>query len=168
MKHAWALLLLGAGCSLVESETEPAPSASACALDGHGFDPATDPTDRCTRMLRTTYMFKTRPECWIDDSMKVVEGTLEYPCSGGGAAATFADLRFEGDFDGDGLTLCTATSFEGIDGCRWSSIQRIAGTISTETLHFDYHEATETGQRRRRHCEPSCTALAEIVIEAGP
>lgn len=100
------------------------------------------------------------PSCFIDTP--VVGGAIGIgSCTGGGARIEFGDVVFVGGFDGDRIDVCSATTFDWSDGCRWGSAQRIVGSVKSGTLSFTYNEAPLPGETG---CVVPCSANA--VIEA--
>jgi hypothetical protein len=121
---------------------------------------ATGPS--CTRALRVLSVSPSGAGCFVDVVVADGDrGTLRFDCNGGAAEATFGTHVFAGSFDRGRIDICTGTSFDYSDGCRWNSAQRIQGPLATE-LRFDYVESPAPGQSG---CASRCSATARVLVE---
>lgn len=138
---------------------DAAPSAICVVPDG-GFVPG---GPLCWHTLEVLEITRSSSTCFVDTVVKEgAFGELAVDCSGGAAEATFGDHVFRGSFDGDQVDICTGTSFDWSDGCRWDSSQRVQGSIGSGEVRFDYTEAPAPGQTR---CLTPCTATARVLID---
>lgn len=97
--------------------------------------------------------------CFIDERVTGSPGTLQFPCDGGTARASFRNGTFTGTVGADGaVSLALTTSFRFSDGCRWQSEQRIEGSLSGG--QFRYAERPVSG----RSCAPPCSASGTVEV----
>lgn len=97
--------------------------------------------------------------CFIDERVTGAPGTLQFPCDGGPARASFRNGTFTGSVSADGVvSLSLTTSFRFSDGCRWQSEQRIEGSLSGG--QFRYAERPVSG----RSCAPPCAASGTVEV----
>jgi hypothetical protein len=122
------------------------------------------------------------PTCIVDAVIQEGErGVIVYPChfdhytfDAGGMqiVAEFPEDYpqtefFNGTLDeNDILSVCTATTFLGSDGCTWATVQTITGAVPTACqdqmigpFTFNYAEQPIAGT----NCNPACTATAPLV-----
>jgi hypothetical protein len=103
--------------------------------------------------------------CYVDTAAKQGdEGTLTFPCNGDGQATLrFGRKSFVGAVVDGKLDVCTGTeyTYPPIDSCKWTSAQRISGSIGSGQLSFTYGEAPKPNQV---NCAMSCGARATIKV----
>jgi len=118
----------------------------------------------CTRTVLFQKIEKS-PGCYVDTAGKQGDkGTLTFPCNGDGRATLrFGKKAFVGAINGGKVDVCTGTeyTYPPYDSCKWTSAQRVSGSLGSGTLHFSYGEAPKAGQE---NCAASCGALATIKV----
>jgi hypothetical protein len=137
-------------------------SRSTCAPP-KDLAPNTGP--RCQRTVRLSAV-STRPTCYVDTVAHAGDtGTLTFPCEGDGEATlTFGNRAFAGASVGGTINVCTGTEYPWSDGCKWTSAQRVTGTIASGTLRFTYGEAPKAGEH---DCWSACDATATVRVEGA-
>ncbi len=166
----WSLCCLGlgslGGCARSRSGSTPsgppavvvvpaAPSIAVGVLRG--------PPETCVRKL-AVYALDKAEGCVVDEQVTAEPGQLEYPCRGGTAEAHFRDTVFRGELENGELDLRREREFSYEDGCRWRSVERIAGSLSAGRLRYSYDDAPVSEQRG---CAEPCGASA-LVSVIGP
>ncbi|HSO31453.1 MAG TPA: hypothetical protein VLT33_03025 [Labilithrix sp.] len=118
---------------------------------------------RCQRTV-TLSAVSTRPSCYVDTVAHAGDtGTLTYPCEGDGEATlTFGNRAFAGASVGGKINVCTGTEYPWSDGCKWTSAQRVTGTVASGSLRFTYGEAPKVGEH---DCWSACDATATVRVE---
>ena len=118
---------------------------------------------KCRRTVTITSL-STRPGCFVDTVGKEGQkGTITYPCDGDGPATlTFGKHSFSGAAAAGKIDVCTGTEYPFSDGCKWTSAQRVSGSIAQGTLSFTYGEAPKPGQGS---CATACEAQGTVQIE---
>ena len=133
-----------------------APSDSAGAL-------RPGPPEMCSRQL-AVYALDKAEGCVVEEQVTAEPGLLDYPCGGGPAEARFRDAVFRGEVRNGELQLRREREFRYEDGCRWQSIERIAGSLGGGRLRYSYDDAPLPDQRG---CADPCGASA-LVSVIGP
>lgn len=107
------------------------------------------------------------PSCYVDVVAKENQaGVLTYPCNGDGAATlSFGNKRFTGAVINGKVDVCTGTEYLFSDQCKWTSAQRVSGSVGDGELHFTYGEGPKPGQH---NCAQKCGATSTITIGALP
>jgi hypothetical protein len=77
------------------------------------------------------------------------------------ASASLADKTFLGEVQNGEVKLVLSSNFDWADGCRWETVQKIYGQLSTGGLTYTYVEAPLAGQQG---CSSSCSATGGIRI----
>jgi|GEM_PF-2834074 hypothetical protein len=87
--------------------------------------------------------------CTIFPNVRVGEvGKVAFPCSGdGNAAVVFGEVVFTGQVIQCMLSTEYAGPFDWSDGCDWSTSEKITGSLTDQSLTYDYeeHPLTTTG-----------------------
>lgn len=133
------------------------PSVCTPPKGGPGHGP------KCRRSVVLTSL-STPLSCYVDTVAKQGQrGTLTFPCDGDGEARlTFGSRSFVGAAVGGKIDMCTGTEYPFGDGCKWTSAQRVSGSIAEGTLSFTYGEAPKPGQGV---CATACEATGVVRIE---
>ncbi|MBS2016332.1 MAG: hypothetical protein JST00_25840 [Deltaproteobacteria bacterium] len=107
------------------------------------------------------------PGCYVDTvAQENQTGVLTFPCNGDGAASLrFGNKTFHGAVVNGKVDVCTGTEYLFVDHCKWTSAQRVTGSVGNGELHFTYGEAPKAGQQ---NCAMKCGATATISVGALP
>ncbi len=134
----------------------PTTCARAPAAANHG--------PKCKRSVVFTGLQKS-PSCYVDTvAHEGQAGVLTFPCSGDGEASLrFGKKTFIGAVVNGKVDVCTGTEYLFSDHCKWTSAQRVTGTVGNGDLRFTYGEAPKPGQQS---CAAACGATASIVFGA--
>lgn len=105
------------------------------------------------------------PSCYVDTvAQEGQAGVLTYPCNGDGAATLrFGSKSFHGAVIGGKVDVCTGTEYLFSDQCKWTSAQRVSGSVANGEMQFTYGEAPKPGQH---NCAAKCGATATISVGA--
>lgn len=119
----------------------------------------------CTRTVVVTSL-DVPPGCFTDTLVKPGQtGTLSFPCDGDGEAhITFGKKSFAGASRGGQVEMCAGTEYPFSDGCRWTSAQRVRGSVASGSLAFDYGEAPKVGQEKK-FCARACSAHGTVSVK---
>lgn len=154
------------------------PPPSEIVTDGaNGSDDITAGPTACKRppvaankgpTCRRNVVFKglqKSPSCYVDTvAQEGQAGVLTYPCNGDGAATLrFGSKSFHGAVVGGKVDVCTGTEYLFSDQCKWTSAQRVSGSVGNGELQFTYGEAPKPGQH---NCAMKCGATATISVGA--
>ena len=103
--------------------------------------------------------------CFVDTVMKIGQtGTLTFPCEGDGEARlAFGTKSFAGASIGGRFDMCTGTEYPFVDGCRWTSAQRVTGRLGAQDLAFKYGEAPKVGTQKQ--CAAACSASGTVHVK---
>jgi hypothetical protein len=122
--------------------------------------PATQPPPGTCVATISVGTVQTRPGCQIDTRVSSRTTTVNFPCNGGNATASFGDAVFTGTITPDGTAqLSLRTTFPYRDGCTWETKQEIAGSLASGTLSYSYNERPLANQNG---CAPGCSAQASV------
>ena len=134
--------------------TVPRPALTVAA-------PSTPQADFCAADIYVTSITSDPLGCFLDVRVRDEAGELTFPCEGGDAQARFPHVYFRGRASGDVVDLTLQTTFDFVDGCRWTSEQNIRGSVSAGELDYAYTEAPAPGQS---DCASACTARAKVTV----
>lgn len=119
----------------------------------------------CQRSVVVTSL-DVPPGCFTDTLVKPGQtGTLSFPCNGDGEARlTFGKKSFKGAALGGKVEMCAGTEYPFSDGCKWTSAQRVRGSVTSGVLAFDYGEAPKVGQGQKL-CARACSAHGTVAVK---
>jgi hypothetical protein len=120
------------------------------------------PPKTCSFEL-AVYALDKEESCVVQEHVTAEAGLLEYPCGGGPAEVRFREAVFRGEVRNGELELRYEREFRYDDGCRWQSVERIAGPLRGGRLRYSYDDAPLPGQRG---CADPCGASALVNVIA--
>jgi hypothetical protein len=115
---------------------------------------------RCTSTLSVGTFRRSSATCSFNEKVSHGPGTLEFPCEGGAAVASFGSQIFHGTVTSTSVVLSESEPFD-FRGCSVESTQRIAGARSANTASYTYSERVLGGA-----CSgvKTCSASARVDI----
>jgi hypothetical protein len=130
----------------------PKPSGTTLAL-GNGTS-----GQRCSATVSVGRLRGSSPTCSFNEKVSTGPTTLEFPCEGGTATATFSTQTFRGTATATSLLITNVDQFT-FSGCRVESTQRISGSRSSPVGAYTYSERILSGS-----CSGvrTCTATASV------
>ena len=151
------------GCAGPRTARPPAVVDVPAAPSDSVGTPRPVPSEVCSQKL-AVYALDKADGCVVEEQVTAEPGRLDYPCGGGPAVARFRDAVFRGEVKDGEIALRREREFRYEDGCRWQSVERIAGSLRGGRLRYSYDDAPLPEQRG---CADPCGATAPVTV-IGP
>jgi len=163
------LLALAAGCTTAPSPKPAAPPPTPLLLS----DPAPRPMPSlvlvpATRLNGVEFTMTFEPvkmssdTCQLIENVSTMSATFSVPPEGEVASIRFGDDVFVGSVKGGLLDVYFRGEFDWNDGCRWETVQRIRGDLSSGSVHYTYSESPLS---KPLDCADPCSGEADVRVK---